>query len=71
MRTRRKNENRSDWRFTMEHMGRELRKLYPPADTPPGWHALFREQRRRAKGDAVTLPTRQPQGRRQFKIKNR
>jgi len=31
----------------MEHMGRELRKLYPPADTPPGWHDLFKEEHRR------------------------
>jgi hypothetical protein len=45
---RSKNENRPDWRFTMEHMGRELRKLYPPADTPPGWHDLFKEEHRRA-----------------------
>lgn len=48
MRTRRKNENRSDWRFTIEHIGRELRKLYPPADTPLGFRALFTEERRRA-----------------------
>jgi len=48
MRTRRKNENRSDWRFIMEHIGQELRKLYPPAGAPSGWHALFRDQRRRA-----------------------
>jgi hypothetical protein len=41
MRTRRKNENRSDWWLTEEHIGRELRKLYPPADTPPDLHALF------------------------------
>jgi hypothetical protein len=61
MRTRRKNENRSDWRLTMEHIGRELQKLYPPADMPSGWHALFREQRTRQRA----------QGRRQFKIKSR
>jgi len=48
MRTRRKEERQSDWRFTLEHIGRELRKLYPPADTPPGLHALFTEERRRA-----------------------
>ena len=48
MRTRRKNENRSDWRFIMEHIGQELRKLYPPADAPSGWHALFADERRRA-----------------------
>jgi len=47
MRTRRREEKQSDWRFTMEHMGRELRKLYPPADTPPGWHDLFKEEHRR------------------------
>jgi hypothetical protein len=23
---------KNDWRFTMEHIGRELRKLYPPVD---------------------------------------
>jgi hypothetical protein len=45
MRTRRKNENRSDWWLTEENIGRELRKLYPPADTPPGLHALFTEER--------------------------
>jgi hypothetical protein len=32
----------------MEHIGRELRKLYTPADTPPGLRALFTEERRRA-----------------------
>jgi hypothetical protein len=48
MRTRRKDENRSDWRFTMEHIGRELRKLYPPPDAPSGLHALFTKERRRA-----------------------
>jgi hypothetical protein len=30
MRTRRKEENRSDWRLAMEHIGRELRKLIRP-----------------------------------------
>ena len=49
MRIRREKENRFDWRFTMEHVGRELRKLYPPADAPPGLHALFTEERRRAR----------------------
>jgi hypothetical protein len=44
----RKNENRSDWWLTVEHIGRELRKLYPPADTPPDLHALFADERRRA-----------------------
>jgi hypothetical protein len=48
MQTRRGKEKRSDWRFTMEHIGRELRKLYPPPDTPPGLRALFTEERRRA-----------------------
>jgi hypothetical protein len=52
MRTRRKNENRSDWRLTMEHMGRELGKLYPPADAPPGWHDLFKEEHRRGGANA-------------------
>jgi hypothetical protein len=42
-------ERRSDWRFTVEHIGRELRKLYPPVDVPPGLHALFTEERRRAR----------------------
>ena len=46
---RREKENRFDWRLTMEHIGRELRKLYPSADTPPGLHALFTNERRRAK----------------------
>jgi len=45
---RREKENRFDWRLTIEHIGRELRKLYPPADTPPGLHALFTSERRRA-----------------------
>jgi len=49
MRIRREKENRSNWQFTMEHIGRELRKLYPPADTPPGLRALFIEERRRAR----------------------
>jgi hypothetical protein len=48
MRTRRKKENRSDWWFTMEQIGRELRKVYPPADTPPGLHHLFTDERRRS-----------------------
>jgi hypothetical protein len=38
---------KNDWRFTMEHIGRELRKLYPPVDVPPGLHALFTEEHRR------------------------
>jgi hypothetical protein len=41
MQTRRGKEKRTDWRFTMEHIG------YPPADTPPGLRALFTEERRR------------------------
>jgi len=49
MQIRREKENRSNWQFTVEHIGRELRKLYPPADTPPGLHALFIEERRRAR----------------------
>jgi hypothetical protein len=49
MRIRREKENRSNWQFTMEQIGRELRKLYPPTDAPPGLHTLFTEQRRRAK----------------------
>jgi hypothetical protein len=48
MQTRREKEKRSDWWLTMEHIGRELRKLYPPADTPPGLHALFTEEHRGA-----------------------
>jgi hypothetical protein len=48
MRTRRKEESQSSWRFTMEHIGRELRKLYPPSDTPSGLHALFTKERERA-----------------------
>jgi hypothetical protein len=48
MQTRRKIGKRSDWSLTVEHIGRELRKLYPPADTPPGLHALFTDERRRA-----------------------
>ena len=47
MRTLRK--NRSDWWSTVEHIGRELRKLYPPVDVPPGLHALFTKERRRAR----------------------
>jgi hypothetical protein len=48
VRTRRKDENRPDWWLTVEHIGRELRKLYPPADTPPGLRALFTAGRRRS-----------------------
>ena len=44
MRARRKQENR--------HIGRELRKLYPPLDAPPGLHALFTRERRRAGANA-------------------
>jgi hypothetical protein len=32
----------------MEHIGRELRKLYPPSDTPSGLRALFSKERERA-----------------------
>jgi hypothetical protein len=32
----------------MEHIGRELRRLYPPLDAPPGLHDLFTKERRRA-----------------------
>jgi hypothetical protein len=39
--------NSGNWRFTLEHIGRQLRKLYPPADTPPGLPALFTRERRR------------------------
>jgi hypothetical protein len=46
--TRRKKEKRSDWWLTAEHIGRELRKLYPPVDVPPGLHALFTAEQRRA-----------------------
>ena len=49
MRTRRKEENQSSWWFTVEHIGRELRKLYPPVDVPPGLHALFTRERRRVR----------------------
>jgi hypothetical protein len=47
MRTHRKEENQpSNWRFTVEQIGRELRKLYPPAETPAALRALFTEERR-------------------------
>jgi len=52
MRARRKQENRSDWWLTVEHIGRELRKLYPPLDVPPGLHTLFTRERRRAGANA-------------------
>jgi hypothetical protein len=42
----RKKEKRSDWWLTVEHIGRELRKLYPPVDVPSGLHALFTEEHR-------------------------
>jgi hypothetical protein len=45
---RRRKEKRSDWWFIVEHIGRELRKIYPPVDVPPGLRALFTEERRRA-----------------------
>jgi hypothetical protein len=32
---RRKKEMRSDWRFAMEHIGRELQKLYPGREKLP------------------------------------
>jgi hypothetical protein len=40
-------ELQSEWHLAREYVRRELRKLYPPAGTPPGLHALFREERRR------------------------
>jgi hypothetical protein len=43
MRTRGKEETRS----AVEYIGREHRKLYPPAGAPAGLHTLFREERRR------------------------
>jgi hypothetical protein len=42
-------KNQSDWWSTMEHIGLELRKLYPSVDVPPGLHALFTKERRRAR----------------------
>jgi hypothetical protein len=48
MQARRQKEKRSDWWLTVEHIGRELRKIYPPVDVPPGLHALFTEEHRRA-----------------------
>jgi hypothetical protein len=58
MRTRGKEETRSaveyigrelqsEWHLAKEHIRRELRKLYPPAGTPAGLHAVFRGERRR------------------------
>jgi hypothetical protein len=47
MQTRRQKEKRSDWWLTVEQIGRELRKIYPPVDVPPGLHALFTEEHRR------------------------
>jgi hypothetical protein len=43
-----KEENQSNWWLTVEHIGRELRKFYPPVDVPPGLHTLFIEERRKA-----------------------
>ena len=37
------------WWLTMEQIGRELRKFYPSVEVPPGLHALFTEERRRAR----------------------
>jgi hypothetical protein len=54
MRTRRKEESQSSWRFTMEHIGRELRKLYPPSDKPSDLHALFTKERERARATRRT-----------------
>jgi hypothetical protein len=48
MQARGQKEKRSDWWLTVEHIGRELRKIYPPVDVPPGLHALFTEEHRRA-----------------------
>jgi hypothetical protein len=45
---RTRKEKRSDWWLTVEQIGRELRKIYPPVDVPPGLHALFTESHRRA-----------------------
>jgi hypothetical protein len=65
MRARRKNENRSDWWLTVEYFGRELRKLYPPVDVPPGLHALFTRERRRTRANAPKrsrVPSRRHHG---------
>jgi len=56
MGTRRKNESRSDWRLTMDHIGRELRKLYLPAGTPPGFHDLFAEEEERRRIKTLIAP---------------
>ena len=40
-------ELQSEWHLANQYIRRELRKLYPPAGTPAGLHALFREEHRR------------------------
>jgi hypothetical protein len=58
MRTRGKKKTR----FTLEHIGRELGKFYPPADTPNGLRALFTEGRRRATRCIVMTKVRTNEG---------
>jgi hypothetical protein len=48
MQARRQKHKRSDWWLTVEHIGRELQKIYPPVDVPAGLRALFTEEHRRA-----------------------
>jgi hypothetical protein len=43
MRTAGKIHTPSDWQFTMQHLGRELRKLDPPDGLPPRLRALFHD----------------------------
>jgi hypothetical protein len=48
MRTRRKKRKPSDWRFTIEQIGRELRDVYPARENlPPQLRALAKELKRK------------------------
>jgi len=47
MPTARKKYTPPDWQFTMEQIGRELRKVDPSADMPPRLRALFTELERK------------------------
>jgi len=47
MPTARKKYAPPDWQFTMEQIGRELRKVDPPANMPPRLRALFTELERK------------------------
>jgi hypothetical protein len=47
VRKTRKKETQSNWRFTMEQIGRELRSLYPSAKLPARLRTLLTKEKRK------------------------